>query len=114
MPTRSMTSVSREDCERLHAELLRLGAHGVHKAVPRRLLAEIFGGDRRLRHVMHEAPSYRVAVASTEDGYYAAVRPEDIDPCVSDLRSRAAAQSRRADGLEAVRRDLATDTGRLF
>ena len=76
MATRSTTTVSREDCERLHAELLRLGAHGAHRAVPRRLLAETFGSDRRLRHVMAAAPGFGVAVGSTEDGYFAIARAE--------------------------------------
>ena len=114
MATRSMTTVSREDCERLHAELLRLGAHGAHRAVPRRLLAETFGSDRRLRHVMAAAPGFGVAVGSTEDGYFAIARPEDADRCISDLRSRIAELASRATGLEAIRREMATVGGRLF
>jgi hypothetical protein len=114
MATRSMTSVSREDCERLHAELLRLGARGVHRAVPRRLLAETFGSDRRLRHVMAAASGFGYPLGSCGDGYFTFEALHDIDIAEAEIDSRIAELARRKEGYKAIRRTDARFSERLF
>lgn len=115
MATRSMTSVSREDCERLVRELQRLGANGAGKAVARRLVAAgaFDGNDRRLRHVMSAAPGFGFPVGSCEDGYFLAEGPADLDRAISELQSRIGELSKRAAALLTIRRGEAF-AGRLF
>ncbi len=116
MPPRTMTAVSREDCELLHRELLRLGALGARRAVPRRLVAAgaFDGNDRRMRHIMAAAPAFGFAVGSSEDGYFVAEGPADLDCAIADLQSRVGELARRAAALETIRRAMTTVGGRLF
>jgi hypothetical protein len=114
MATRSMSAVSREECERLHAELLRLGARGAHRAVPRRLLAETFGSDRRLRHVMSAAPELGVAVGSTEDGYFAIDSVSDLDAAIASLQSRTSELYHRMSAYQSIRNTDSRFSERLF